>query len=172
MRKLFFILIISLILVQTADALPTRIQILNLEYKEDKLLLIDETTKLGYYPDRNVQPNSGFTCEIISTDDTTLYTFKFDIPDKIFVDVTDPIKDELSGGIVKLNKTELALIVPYFKEAKEIKFYNEKNNEVLSIDVSEEHPFVKKGMIWLIVGGILLLISSIFLFTARKSNAS
>jgi hypothetical protein len=167
MKKLIYMLIL-LILAQTVYALPTRIQILNLEYENNRLSLTDQITKLGYYPDRKIQPDSGFTCQIISETDDILYNFKFAIPDKIFVDVTDPIKDELSGGIVKLNKTSFALIVPYFKEAKEIRFYNEKNNEVLSIDVSEEQLASKKGIIWLLVGALLVLIAGIFLFITRK----
>lgn len=167
MKKLIYMLIL-LILAQTVYALPTRIQILSLEYENNRLSLTDQVTKLGYYPDRRIQPDSGFTAQIISENDEILYNFKFKVPNKVFVDVTDPIKNELSGGVVLLNKTKFALIVPYFKEAKEIRFYNEKNNEVLSIDVSEEQPASKKGIIWLLAGGLLLLIVGLFLFITRK----
>lgn len=168
MKKIIFVSLLFLILVETAYALPTKIHILNLEYENNELRLINKITKWGYYPDRKIQPDSGFTSQIISVDNEILYNFKFDIPTKLYVDITDPVKNELSGGIVKLNKTEFALIVPHFKEAKGILFYDEKNNEVLSIDISEERLAAKSGIIWLIAGGILLLIVGIFLFITRK----
>lgn len=168
-KKIFFISIIFLLLLQTAYALPSRIQILNLEYEENKLSLTNKITKLGYYPDRKIQPESGFRCEIVSSDNEVLYTFKFKIPNKIFVDVTDPVKNELSGGIVKLDKTEFALIVPYFKEAAEINFYDEKGKKALTIDIAEERLSIRRDM-WLIIFGLLFLLIVSYLIHKNKKR--
>ncbi len=167
-KKIIFILIISLILAQTIDAIPTRIQILNLKYQDNTLSLTEKVIKLGYYPDRLIQPKTGHTYEIVATDETILHTFKFIIPTRIFVDVTDPIKDKLSGGIVKLNKTEFALIVPYFKKAKEIRIYDEQTNIVLTIDVKEEQMAAKKGIVWSLGIGLMVLLIIIFSIIKRK----
>jgi hypothetical protein len=168
MNRKILIILLLLILPKIVSAAPARVQVLNLEYEKDKLSVIDQVVKLGYYPDRKVQPDNGFRATIFSEDEAILYDFKFKIPNKIFVDVTDSVKDELSGGIIELNKTQFALIVPYFSNAKEIRFYNEKNNQILSIDLSEEKLASKKRVKWLIAGGLFVFIAAIFLYLTRK----
>jgi len=167
-KRILPILIISLLLLWEVYAMPTRIQILDLQYKESKLSLISQTAKIGYYPDRKIQPKDGYTCIILSENDKILYSFKFKIPEYTFVDVTDPAKDELSGGIVKLDSTEFALTLPYFKEAKSIILYNEKNNEVLSIEVPKEQYAAKNGIVWSLVIVLIVLLAIIFFLIIRK----
>lgn len=151
-------------------AMPSRIQIFDLLYGDNKLSVTDKVTKLGYYPDRKLQPESGFNCTIISDDDETLYSFMFEIPDKIYVDVTDPLKNGLSGGVVERDPVEFALILPYYSEAKGVVFYDEKGNEALSVDVSTEKFWIGKKSSWIWVIFLLLLLAVLAIIIIRNRS--
>lgn len=170
MKKI--ILIILLMILPIAIALESsKVYIIDLSYKDGRLVINDKIIKYGYAPDRTLQPLEGYRAEIISFNNDILYTFKFEIPLKEYVDIGDNITNEISGGLIKLSETDFALILPYYNNAKEIVFYDEENNKAVSVDVIEKkQEEVKKQnyLLWLI--GFIILLVLIFLLVRRRKK--
>ena len=155
-NKICLILITAIFLAGMVSAETNKVYILNLDYDNGKITLKDKIVKYGYSPDRKIQPEEGYRAEVVSVNGDVLYFFNFEVPSKIYVDVTEPRTQELSGGIIKLDKTDFALIVPYFEEAKEIKIYDMNNNEILLIDARESLSSRNMLMLWLIPAVVII----------------
>lgn len=171
MKKI--ILIILLVILPIAVALEsTKVYIIDLSYKDGKLIVNNKIIKYGYAPDRALQPLEGYKAEIISFDNTILYSFKFEVPLKEYLDVSDNITKQISGGLVKLTENDFALILPYYDNAKEIVFYDELSNKVTSVDVVEEKKKEeveeKEPNTWIWALEFLILLVLVILFIRHK----
>jgi len=175
------ILMIMLMILPIAIALEsTKVYIVDLSYNDGKLIVNDEVIiKYGYAPDRVLQPLDGYKAEIISLDNDILYTFKFEIPLNEYVDISDNVTNQITGGLIKLTETDFALVMPYYDDAKEIVFYDETNNKAASVHIMEEigekeeahegEEHEEKGRnIWLWVFEFLVLLVLIILFVRHK----
>ncbi|MFH2028156.1 MAG: hypothetical protein ABIJ08_03390 [Nanoarchaeota archaeon] len=166
--KGYIFLAMLLVFVSFAHAQEGKVMVVNFQYKEGFITFKERTVMLGYYPDRNYQPENGYKAEIISATGEVLYSFKFNIGTDIFVDYDD--NSALSGGLIRLNETDFSLVLPYLDEAYEIRFYNERNFKVASIDISEER-FSPKGFffpLWIVL--ILIIVVLIYMIKNRVSR--
>ena len=78
-----------------------------------------------------------YSAEIVSLSNTILNRTYFDFPLEIYFDTIDETTGEINGGGIKiLNESEITLLLPYYKDAKEIIIYG-KDFKVLTIDVSD-----------------------------------
>ena len=152
-----------------ADVGCGKAYVVNFEYDNGIIGYKDKVLKCGYAPDRVIQPEEGYTAEIISVDDKPLYSFKFQIPLKVNVDLSDPLLKRLSGGIIVLNETDFALIFPYYDEAKSIEIYNPRMYAVLTVPLTEE-KFVQKSSFWRIWILILALIAASYMIYKHYRN--
>jgi len=172
MKKI--ILILMLMVLPAVIALEsTKVYIVDLSYKEGSLIINDIIIKYGHAPDRRLQPLKGYRAEVVSVYDDVLYTFNFEIPLKEYVDISDNITKQITGGIIRLTETDFALLLPYYDDAKEIIFYDELNNNVASVDIREKGKEIKeereeKGRNWLWVFEFLVLLVLIILFVRHK----
>lgn len=173
MKKI--ILMILLVVLPIAIALEsTKVYIVDLSYRDGKLMVNDEIIiKYGYAPDRILQPLEGYKVEIVSFDNDVLYTFKFDVPLKEYVDISDNVTKQITGGVIKLTETDFALIMPYYDDAKEIIFYDELNNDVASVDIKEEkkekeEEYEEGRNIWIWVFEFFVLLILIVLYVLHK----
>jgi hypothetical protein len=158
-------ILLVLILLFSVEALAQEVMVLDLHYDDGFITMKDKTILLGYYPDRNFQPSIGYRLEVVSFDDTNLYSFRFKLPLDEFLDYNT---DKLQGGVIRVNETDFSLIVPYFDDAKEINFYNERNYKVAEVNLVDER-FAPKGVVFLVyVIVILLIIGLILLIKKRK----
>ncbi|NQV09519.1 hypothetical protein HQ529_06750, partial [Candidatus Woesearchaeota archaeon] len=123
MKKILFIMLVVLFSTLSYAEETDLVRVMKLYYKDGDVDIIDSILKLGYSPDRNIQPENGYRLEIIALTDETLYEFIFEPPTKIFTDVSDDYGN-LSGGIILLDETYFALIIPNFENEKKIKIYN------------------------------------------------
>lgn len=167
MRKI--ILIIFLVLLGSfAYAQETDlVRILKLHYENGDIEILESIVKFGYFPDRKIQPEKGYRLEIISETGEKLYEFRFEVPIKIFTDVENE-QGELEGGIIFLDETTFALIIPYFEDEKEINIYNEKN-ELVAKQIMVKEPVLspKQGISWLI---ILMVLIFVVVFLWRRKH--
>jgi len=160
---------ISLILAGIVIAAEGNTLLLNLHYDNGNITLLDQKVKYGFYPDRRYQPPFGYKAEIIGIDNSILYDFNFKVPIELYVDGTDS-SGNISGGKILLNNTDFALIMPYYKEMKEVRLYNQDEEQVAEFNFREKAPITIYiiGVISLIL--ILILITAV-LFKRRKPNS-
>lgn len=164
MKKRILALLILTLLLDTALA-ENKVFIVDLNYKDGIITVNDIMIKAGYYPDRRLQPERGYTLELVS-EDRVLYSFKFEVPLEIHTDVIDE-DGEIKGGVIVLNETNFALIVPYYDKASEIRVYDSTNKEVLSkavVPALGERTTLK----WIF--GFILISIVLFLFFYEKKR--
>ncbi len=147
--------------------LADRIMILNLHYSNGEISVIDQAEQYGYYPDRKLQPDSGYRAEIISTEDNILYSFNFEVPLRHFTDVE--IENKTQGGLVLMDETDFALIIPLYDNAKEINFYNDKGENILVVNTAKKTG-PGKAIIIIVSVFIALAVYIILKFSIKKSK--
>ena len=162
------IILLLMLLLFTQAVCADRILILNLHYDKGKVSVIDKIDTYGYAPDRKLQPDVGYRAEIVDADDNILYSFKFEVPLEHYTDIQQDGK--LQGGMVLVDETDFALIVPSLAEAKQVNFYNERDQEVLSVDVTvEEGPSI---IIPIIIGLVILILILVFIIVKKRKSQS
>lgn len=143
-----------------------KITILNLHYAKGEVSVLDKIDTYGYYPDRKIQPDIGYKAEVVSEEDAILYSFKFEVPLEHYTDIH--LDNKTQGGLVIVDDTDFALIIPSLPTAKEINFYNEKNVKVLSVGLVEEKEVPRTPIM---LGLVALIVIIIYIaFKKRKSN--
>jgi hypothetical protein len=114
-----------------------KVYILSLYYNSSypkKLQLINITIEDGYAPGRKIQPDKGYILRVLSNK-KILHEFKFEIPNKMHYDYIDKETKELKGGYIELDNLEFTLVIPYFRDGREIDIL-EQGNIILSVDIS------------------------------------
>ncbi|MBI2139687.1 hypothetical protein HYU14_02085 [Candidatus Woesearchaeota archaeon] len=134
--------------------------IVNFNYDNGLISYKDRIIKCGFSPDYALQPEEGYRAELISVNNEVLYSFTFEIPLKVNVDLGDPVFKTLSGGMIILNRTDFALTFPGFDNAKSAVIYNPRKYKVLEVPLIEEQFIGKKGnWMWLLALILLLIIA-------------
>jgi len=126
------------------------IAILDLHYENGQLFLQEALYLRGFYPDRNIQPSEGYRLAVLDGDEE-VYSFVFRIPDYSYVDVSS--NSELTGGIVKLDKVDFSLTVPFPEGADNVVIYDEFDSKVI-----ETTPKTPTLAILLILGGVAVIV--------------
>lgn len=173
MIRLLMIAAMVLVLASSVSAFG-KIFVVSLNYNKGDISINDKVIKLGYYPDRKIQPEDGYICEIISYTDEVLYSFRFEVPLKIYLDSSDGVSKGLSGGYILLDNADFALVMPYFDNAKEIRIYRpEGKTKRLELNMSVEEIMLSKDSRIMIIGsvlGVLILLALLLLLLRRKHN--
>lgn len=146
------------------DAAQQKVIIFQLDYDNGNITYLNNTVKYGFYPDRRYQSEYGYKAEMLSDKSEVLYSFKFDIPNKIFVDGTNE-RGELSGGKIVMNETKFALTVPYFERAKEMRIYSPDNRLITNIPLKMKSSLALYSIIFLIIAGLMI---GFFIFRKKK----
>lgn len=153
--KRIICLLTLILLASTIFAASNKVYIISFSYDDGKLVFDDKTIKYGFSPDRKLTTGD-YKGEIISTDETSLYSFNFNIPLTRFVDISNLTTGELSGGVIKLDSTRFALVLPYFEDGQELAIYDPDDIKILSISVEEEKE--KQGFDYSLLIYLLLVI--------------
>jgi hypothetical protein len=137
MRKAAVMALATALLVMLAAsglAKPVSVRILGFHYEEKggekSLSLTDSFTKLGYYPDYKLQPESGFTLKILDGSDAELFSVKFISPARIYYH--EYHEDEITGGLLILNETDFAMTIPVLQNESKIVILDESGKNVFS----------------------------------------
>lgn len=169
--KLVLMLVMLIMLAGSVNAFD-KIFVVDFNYNQGDIIVNDKLVKYGHYPDRKIQPTEGHIVEIISDTDELLYSFKFEVPLKIWVDSSD--ENKLSGGYIILDNVDFALVMPYFDNAAEIRIYEPDGSskgkleliaDVAEVKLSQSSKFITVGSGF---GLVLLLLLLLFI---RKKRA-
>jgi len=163
---LIFVFLLTTFLIPKVPAKTTttnKVLILNLHYKNGILSLNNKIIKYGYAPDRKLQPSKGFKLSIIGKNNIILNSFNFEIPNKIFTDVIK--NNKTIGGVVLLNETNFSLVLPFYKEAEEIKIYNPQGREILNLPLTTNKKKISFSLLL-----IFLFLIAFFCFLKRKKH--
>ena len=142
--KLILLIIILITPFVFAEVECSKVLIVKFNYDNGLIAYKDKVIKCGYAPDRKIQPEYGYKAEILSVNNEPLYSFKFEIPLNLYLDISDPLVKSLSGGLLILNETDFALIFPYYDTAKSMVIYNEREYNILIVPLTEEIIFNRK----------------------------
>lgn len=157
---MFFILVSSV--------LAEQVIIFNFNYDHGIITLKDQVIKEGYYPDRNIQPEEGYTCKLVGENNRNFYSFKFDIPTNLFTDAKQG--SMIFGGVVFLNETDFSFVMPYIPKSSDIVCYNRRGYEILRQSVI--HPIMspeKSNFTWAYVA-VMVAFFAIFIYKLRKNK--
>ena len=156
MKKIIFILILlTLFLIPSIYAESSKINQLNLNFDNGKIKLLDKTQTIGYYPDRLIQPETGYSL-IVFSENQKLYSFKFIPP---YTEHTDYWEDNKNlGGVDIRKKFDFSLIVPSYDNEKKIIIYDEFFKEQETIDLTEKSNLLVFSSIGVLIMIILFLI--------------
>ena len=161
--KKLILIIMLLLFAQVAYA--EKIIILNLRYEKGAVAVIDKIDTYGYYPDRKIQPEVGYKAEIISVDDDIIYSFRFEVPLEHYTDIH--IDGKTQGGLILVDETDFALILPSFPNIKQINIYNEKEENILTVDLIEKKLTATTQII--LASAILVAIIVYIILKKRKT---
>jgi len=162
--QLWLALVILLVPVVMAEVECSKVFVAKFNYDNGFVTYKERVIKCGYSPDRRDQPKEGYSAQVMSTDNKVLHSFRFEIPLKMFFDVSDPLVKSISGGMMVLNKTDFALIFPYYDEARVIVVYNSRGYEVVRIPLVEEQFIEKRSVLWFLLLVVLLFAAAYMIY--------
>ncbi|MFH1641669.1 MAG: hypothetical protein ABIC04_02105 [Nanoarchaeota archaeon] len=145
-----------------------QIVVLNFHYDDGIITFKDRDVRLGYYPDRNYQPENGLRADLVTASGESLYSFRFKIPLTEFTDYESG--SELKGVVIQLTETDFSLIIPYFEDAAELNFYNERNYKITTVDISKERLSPAKVLVPMFVVVGLILCILVYMFIRRRNQ--
>lgn len=170
MKYLLFLILLLAIPMALAEVECSKVFVVNFEYDDGVITPKEKALKCGYAPDRIIQPEDGYIAEIISMDDKPLYSFRFKIPLKANVDMSDPLLNGLSGGMIILSKTDFALIFPYYDQAKNIVIYNPRKYKAANVPLIEEQFMQKRSTWWILLLILALIIAAYAVYRYYKKR--
>ena len=115
---------------------PKQSYFLNVAYDNNDYKLKEISVIPGLAPDRRVQPQNGYQCDLVSFNDEILYSFKFDLTKTICSDEKAEGKNEQISGCKTMDQGNFSLIIPYYQSGKNINIYNPDGKMIFFADVS------------------------------------
>jgi hypothetical protein len=163
MKTLIFLLIFILL---TGSVYAEKVYIFNFNYDNGIITLKEQVIKEGYFPDRRII-KEGYSCSLLDGLGENIYSFKFELPNKIFTDVVD---EKMEGGVIVLDKTDFSFIMPYFSGSENLVCYNEAGYEILREKTAHTilSPEDDRHLIFVYLFLILALLFIIFHSIQRK----
>ena len=159
-------LVFCLILVSGLSiALETnKVFVLRFSYDNGNMVMTDKYATAGYAPDRKSADN-GYRLDILNRQGGILYSTYYEIPLIEYLDVTNNDTGELTGGVVRYNRLNFSIVVPYFEDAEMISIYNKKNFKIIEDSVNEKNY----NGFWA-VGVVILIFGIVALFFIKKGK--
>ena len=165
----FLLLILSSITATAVVEDTGSVLVVNLDWNNGLLTYQDRIIKCGYSPDYALAPEDGYRAELVDLDGNPLTSFKFEIPDKEYREISDPVFKTISGGRIVLNETQFALVFPHFDNANKIVIYNPRDFKVLEVPLVEER-FIEGRTSWWWLILILIIVGSFAYYQYKKKQ--
>jgi hypothetical protein len=143
-----------------------KVIIFNFNYDNGKITLKEQIIKEGYYPDRKLSSAGDYSCSIVDNRNKNLYSFNFDIPPKLFTDVSQD--NSTVGNVVILSKTDFSFVAPYSDNSSKIICYNPNGYEILQEKIQKIELGPEKNNNWIWVYLILALIGLAIIIYLNK----
>ncbi len=170
MKKKYLIFgFLLLVGIAIAESELSGVYLVELEYKDSALNLIDITLEEAYSIDE--QPEGRYYYKIFDRDEV-LYSSSFEINTEVYYTFEDE-EGNLATGVENLSSVNLTLSIPYYPRADRILFYDYDDNILLNLDVSkfsEKGFFDEPSNVLKILVVLLVLVLIIIVFLARKSS--
>ncbi len=163
MKKLMYLIMFFILI---SSVYGDKVYIFNFNYDNGKLTLKEQLIKEGYYPDRTIQVKEGYSCKLVDRNNNNLYSFRFELPMKVYTDVIQDKK--IVGNVIILNETDFSFIVPYIPESNNIMCSNPRGYEVLKEEIIHITMSYKKSNPWLWFFVMLVLILLIVIIYKQK----
>jgi hypothetical protein len=164
--KNFIFLTFILISILSSSVYAEKISIFSFNYDNGEITLKQQITKDGFYPDRLVQPEKSYSCELIDKNIQRLYYFKFDLPINIYTDTIE--NNQTIGNIIILNQTDFSFILPYKQKATNIICYNQRGYEIINENIEKITLSPKKSNNWILIYIILATLGLIIIIYKSK----
>ncbi len=132
MKPMLLVVVAIVFLAATAYALEEKFYEVTLNYKNGALSVEEITVKTGSLSQK--ADEGSYTAQLISFDESVLYSKKFEIITVIRGENFDLNTGTIAASEMKLNETNITLQLPYFAEGKQVNIYN-KNIKALEIPV-------------------------------------
>jgi hypothetical protein len=165
MKKTIFFFIFFIFI---GSAVADRVIIFNFNYDHGTITLKEQMIKEGYYPDRKIQPEEGYKCQLKNDAGRNFYSMKFDLPVNVFTDTLS--NGNTVGGVVILNQTDFSFVVPYIAESKDLVCYNKRGYETVREPIVHPLMSAEQKDYNLIYFAILLLITLLIITYFKKKN--
>jgi len=162
------ILLLLIFIILTSSVYAEKVYLFNFNYDKGIITLKEQIIKEGYYPDRKII-KEGYSCALLNDKDDKIYSFKFELPTKLYTDVVE--NNKTKGNVVILDKTDFSFIMPYILGSENLACYNERGYEILRENIIHTtlSPENNKYMIYVYIFLILMLLFFIIYFL-KKSN--
>jgi LPXTG-motif cell wall-anchored protein len=155
-----------MIILLASSVLADKVVIFNLNYDNGKIALKEQIIKEGYYPDRRVQVDEGYMCGLKDSSNDFLYSFKFELPNKLYTDISDG--NLTMGNIIILNETDFSFIMPYINEVDNIVCNNPGGYEIINEMIIKTEPEKRNAWIFVYIG--IVLLGFIILYFYKKKR--
>ncbi len=166
MKKALYLL---MFLVLISGVYAEKVSIFNFNYDNGKIILKEQFIKEGYYPDRNIQIEEGYLCKLVDKEENILYSFRFELPTKLYTDVIEG--GEIFGNVIILSETDFSFIVPYFTASDKLICHNPNKYEIINEDVEKIILSPEDGSSWLWVYIILaFIVLLLIIYRLKKKN--
>ncbi len=146
-KRIILILLLVFLFTNIVYALEReRVYQITLKYDKGTITKENLIVTMGFPEHRKIHLEDDYRLEAISFDNKILYTTYFNFPLEIFAEplaewfdeegnqIYFPTEEE-SGHIILDEATQL-LVIPYFKDGKQINIYDKDDSLVLEIDIS------------------------------------
>jgi hypothetical protein len=165
MSRLPFFFLAFLPLLPLTSAALQQVMVLDLTYERGNITMENSTVKHGFYPDRRIQPESGYTLALFSEGEV-LYSFTFKDPAHEIREGTDEHGD-LSGGLIIHEHVRFSLIVPYYEEMDRIVIYSPSGEVAMEENLSAT-SLLKRGLLAFGIFIVAMLFAALLLFFRRR----
>lgn len=168
MKKIIFLIAVLMINIVAAQE-SELVRVVKLNYDNGNINILEDILKIGYAPDRKIQPREGYRLEILDINNKKVYKITFESPLKLYAETSDAGTKQIIGTLEILDSTDFALILPHFDEEKEIRIYNQ-NGELVATKIIAAEPLLSpgQGISWILV--LVFLIIIVLFLWKRKHN--
>lgn len=164
MRKIILLLI--LILCATQVLATQNINLLQFNYNDGQITLINSKQVTGHYPDRLLE--KGATLQIRSANNQILYTTQVSPP---LIEYTDiGTQEGMKGSVIVRNNVNFTIAAPSFENQDHILILNSESQTKKISLVETQILSPKKMSTWLIIVPTLALIIILIIIFVRKSK--
>ncbi|PIN93935.1 hypothetical protein COU54_01060 [Candidatus Pacearchaeota archaeon CG10_big_fil_rev_8_21_14_0_10_31_24] len=145
-KKIYFVFVLMFLVLVSASQ-SQEVYVLNLKYDNGEISATSLLKTEGYFSNSVNEPEEGYLLEVISLDDSVLYSQKFDFileshsePDSSWFDEqgNQIYFPNVSETTEFLNSSYVELIFPYYESAREIRVSDSKGNKLISLSVNAD----------------------------------
>ena len=139
-NKIFLFLVVGLLILVgliSASFIEKEYVLIGIHYETsddgESFTRISRDLIQGYYPTLNNDLNKDYRVNLLSDDESIVYTNSFD-PTQLYSDGVNE-GDELDGGIIKMENVDFYLVVPSNRNGDKVIILDSENNLVFEEEV-------------------------------------